>query len=95
MVYLLERINTTGFNTVLREYIQADGTVIGVSAGSLIFSDHLSGNLGLFHAKIEVHCIEGEHIGKIKYPVKGKLRLTNTCALAVQSIPDGMEIIGE
>ena len=62
--YLLERINATGFNTTLMEYIQADGAVIGVSAGSLIFSDNLPGNLGLINTKLDVHCAEGEERGK-------------------------------
>lgn len=93
--YLLERINATGFNTTLLEYIRADGQVIGVSAGSLIFSDNLSGNLGLINTKLDVHCAEGEERGKIVYPLKDNIRLTNTSALAVRNFPDGLEIIGE
>lgn len=93
--YLLERINETGFNKTLMEYIQADGLVIGVSAGSLIFSNNLSGNLGLINTKMDVHCPEGEKRGKVNYPIKDNLRLTNTCALVVRDFPDGLEIIGE
>ena len=58
--YLLDRINSTGFNTTLMEYIQDNGPVIGVSAGSLIFSNNLPGNLGLIDTKLDVHCAEGE-----------------------------------
>ena len=36
--YLLERVNATGFNHSLMEFIGKNGIVIGVSAGSLIFS---------------------------------------------------------
>lgn len=93
--YLLERINETGFNKTLMEYIQADGLVIGVSAGSLIFSNNLSDNLGLINTKMDVHCPEGEKRGKVHYPLKDNLRLTNTCALVVREFPDGLEIIGE
>lgn len=93
--YLLERINATGFHAALTEYIQADGLVIGVSAGSLIFSNNLSGNLGLIDTKLDVHCPEGEKRGKVEYPLKGNMRLTNTCALAIRDFPDGVEIIGE
>ena len=92
--YLLERVNATGFNKPLMEYIQADGLVIGVSAGSLIFCNNLSGNLGLIDTKLAVHCAEGDKAGKVAYPVKDSIRLTNTSALAVRAFPDGLEIIG-
>ena len=93
--YLLDRINSTGFNTTLMEYIQDNGLVIGVSAGSLIFSNNLPGNLGLIDTKLDVHCAEGEKKGKVEYPLKDNMRLTNTCALAVREFPNGLEIIGE
>lgn len=93
--YLLERINATGFNTALMRYIRADRPVIGVSAGSLIFSDNIPDNLGLIDTKLDVHCAEGEKKGKVAYPLKANIRLTNTCALAIRSLPDDLEIIGE
>ena len=93
--YLLDRINSTGFNTTLMEYIQDNGPVIGVSAGSLIFSNNLPGNLGLIDTKLDVHCTEGEKRGKVEYPLKDNMQLTNTCALAVRDIPNGLAIIGE
>ena len=89
--YLLERVNETGFGKTLMKYIQSDGIVIGVSAGSLIFSN----NLGLIDTKLDVHCAEGEKRGKVVYPLKENIRLTNTCALAIREIPDGLAIIGE
>ena len=92
--YLLDRINSTGFNTTLMEYIQDNGPVIGVSAGSLIFSNNLPGNLGLIDTKLAVHCVEGDKAGKVAYPVKDSIRLTDTSALAVRAFPDGLEIIG-
>lgn len=42
------------------QYIRTDGFVIGVSAGSLIFSNNLPGNLGLIDTKLDVHCAQGE-----------------------------------
>ena len=92
--YLLERINETGFNKTLMEYIQSDGLVIGVSAGSLIFSNNICDNLGLIDTKLDVHCAEGEKCGKAASPLKDNIRLTNTCALAIRDFPDGLEIIG-
>ncbi len=93
--YLLERINATGFNRSLMEYINNNGLVIGVSAGSIIFCNNLDKNLGLIDTKLDVHCITGEKRGKLTYPLKDNLKLTNTCALVIQDFPDGMEIIGE
>lgn len=93
--YLLERINDTKFNKSLMEYINGNGLVIGVSAGSLIFSNNLCDNLGLIDTKLDVHCITGERRGKLAYPLKNNVRLTNTCALVIRDFPDGMEIIGE
>ena len=93
--YLLERINDTRFNETLMEYIRSDGMVIGVSAGSLIFSNNLNQNLGLLDTRLDVHCAEGEKSGKLAYPLKENVRLTNTCALAIRDFPDGLEIIGD
>lgn len=93
--YLLERVNDTGFNKSLMEYIKGNGLVIGVSAGSLIFSNNLCDNLGLIDTKLDVHCTTGEKRGKLAYPLKNNVRLTNTCALVIRDVPDGMEIIGE
>ena len=93
--YLLERINETAFSKSLMEYINGNGLVIGVSAGSLIFSNNLHDNLGLIDTKLDVHCVTGERAGPLRYPLKENVRLTNTCALVIRSFPDGMEIIGE
>lgn len=93
--YLLERINATRFHESLMAYINDNGLVIGVSAGSLIFSNHLENNLGLIDTKLDVHCITGEKRGKVTYPLKENVKLTNTCALVIRDFPDDMEIIGE
>ena len=93
--YLLKRINDTGFNKSLTEYIKRNGLVIGVSAGSLIFSNNLPDNLGLIDTKLDVHCAAGETSGKLAYPLKHNVKLTNTCALVIRDFPNGMEIIGE
>ena len=93
--YLLERVNATGFNESLMEYIRGNGMVIGVSAGSLIFSNNLVNNLGLIDTALYVHCQNGEKIGKIDYPLKDHIKLTNTCALAIQEISNELVIIGD
>ena len=93
--YLLERINATRFHKPLTEYINDNGLIIGVSAGSLIFSNNLDNNLGLLDTKLDVHCTAGERRGKLTYPLKNNIKLTNTCALVIRDFPDGVEIIGE
>ncbi|HPF87269.1 MAG TPA: Type 1 glutamine amidotransferase-like domain-containing protein [Candidatus Limiplasma sp.] len=93
--YLLERINDTGFNATLTVYIRQGGFVIGVSAGSLIFANNLTHNLGLIDTKLEVHCAQGEKRGTVKPPLKRTMQLTNTSALFIHDLADGMEIIGE
>ena len=93
--YLLERVNATGFSTTLMEYIKQDGMVIGVSAGSLLFSNNLVGNLGLINTRLDVHCPDGEVRGKIEYPLKDNIRLTNTCALVIREFPDENAVLQE
>lgn len=93
--YLLERVNATGFQESLMEYIHDNGLVIGVSAGSLIFANNLENHLGLIDTKLDVPCMTGEKRGKLAWPLKSNVRLTNTCALVIRNLPDGMEIIGE
>lgn len=91
--YLLERINATGFHQPLLAYIHAEGLVLGVSAGSLIFANNFPGNLGLLNTKLEVHCREGEPGGKVSYPLKENIRLTDTSALVIRELPNDMKII--
>lgn len=93
--YLLERINDTNFNKSLMANIRGNGLVVGVSAGSLIFANNLPGNLGLIDTKLDVHCADGEKRGKLAYPLKDHVKLTNTGALLIRDIPNAMEIIGE
>lgn len=84
--YLLERINVTGFRGSLLDYIQENGLVLGVSAGSIIFAKNLPGNLGLLDAKLDVHCQAGEQPGP--FALKPHIQLTNDCALLL----DGEQI---
>lgn len=93
--YLLERINDTKFTESLTAYINGGGMVIGVSAGSLIFSNNLPGSLGFINTKLDVHCVSGDRKGKLSSPLKDHVKLTNTSALVIRDFPDGLEIIGE
>ena len=91
--YLLERINDTGFRDTLLTYIRDNGFVIGVSAGSIIFANNLLGNLGLLDTKLNVHCEASSYTGKVSFPLIQNMKLSNTAAILIRSIPDEAEII--
>ena len=91
--YLLERINDTGFRDTLLTYIRNGGLVIGVSAGSIIFANNLPGNLELLDTKMDVHCEISSYTGKISFPLIKNIKLSNTAAMLIRSIPDETVII--
>ena len=91
--YLLERINDTGFRNTLLDYIRDGGFVIGVSAGSIIFANNLPGNLELLDTKLDVHCEASSYTGKILFPLIENMKLSNTAAILIRSIPDEVELI--
>lgn len=93
--YLLERINDSGFRASLLAYIANNGLVLGVSAGSVIFAGNLPGNLGLLDAELSVHCKETSLLGKVSLPLQGKVELSNTAAMLITALPDGIEVIDE
>jgi len=85
--YLLKRMNENGFSKQLLQYIDEEkGTVVGVSAGSLIFADNLEGNLGLLKTTMKVHCSEEicEPIGITDIHRKETIYLGNTQALVIE-----------
>ena len=61
--YLLERINDTGFDKPLGEFISKGGVYIGVSAGAIIGAGNLPNNLGYIKATISVHMQDGMEDG--------------------------------
>lgn len=91
--YLLSRINDTGFRDSLLAYIRDGGLVLGVSAGSLIFARNLPGNLGLVDARMDVHCASSSLAGPVAFPLPEHIRLSNTAAMLIRSIPDGVTVI--
>ena len=93
--YLLERVNDTGFRDTLLSYIRDGGFVIGVSAGSIIFANNLPvpGNLELLDTKLDVHCETSSYTGSVSFPLIENMKLSNTGAILIWSIPDKTEII--
>ncbi len=70
-----------------------NGFVIGVSAGSIVFANNLPGNLELLDMKLDVHCNSSSYTGKVSFPLIENMKLSNTAALLIRSIPDEAEII--
>ena len=54
--YLLSRINEIGFNNQLLDFINHNGIVVGVSAGSMIFANNMPGSLSVIKQRLDVHC---------------------------------------
>jgi peptidase E len=57
--YPLERINDTGFNQSLTQYIDNGGVYVGVSAGSWIATNNVSNGLGWLH-QLYFRCAQGD-----------------------------------
>lgn len=92
--YLLSRINEINFGKTLMKYMHDDKIVLGVSAGSIIFANNHPENIGLINTELNVHCADGDKTGKIDYPLKSNIRLTDATALVIRDIPNSIEIIG-
>lgn len=84
--YLLERINEQGFNVVLKEYIKADGIVVGVSAGSIIMAQNLENNMGLINCILKVHCKTGSKAGHLDALTGQEISLTDRQAIYLTDI---------
>ena len=63
--YLLDRINATGFNVSLKNFVDNGGVYVGVSAGSMIATNNLPNNLGLINCTLSVHEESGSKVGII------------------------------
>ena len=63
--YLLDRINDTGFNEPLMEFINNGGIYVGVSAGSIVAANNLSNSLKLINCTLSVHMPDGTKTGII------------------------------
>jgi len=81
--YLLRRINESGFDKRLKDFIEQGGVVVGVSAGSIIFANNLENNLGLLQCALKVHCAddECEKAGYYTECVKENINLGNKQAI--------------
>ena len=83
--YLLKRINETGFNEILKKYIENGGIYIGVSAGSIIMANNLHDNLGYLNCKLDVHGNEGIKIGKFDPKDYSYIKLPDNKAIIIKN----------
>jgi peptidase E len=82
--YLLERINDTGFNNVLHEYINNGGIYIGVSAGSCVVAGNYADNLGYLKARLFVHTETGTSLGEFDNETTKQIALTDSQAVLIR-----------
>ena len=82
--YLLERINATGFNAVLTNWVAHGGVYVGVSAGSWVAAGNLDNNLGFLHAELAVHTKTDTASGIFDNASMLKIKLKNGSAVLIQ-----------
>ena len=93
--YLLDRINETGFDATLKQYIAGSGMVLGVSAGSIIFANNLPRSLGLLDTRLFVHCGQGDQPQTLAFPLQNETRFSDTAAIVIRDIPDDCRLIDQ
>ena len=81
--YLLERINDTGFNKPLVEYISSGGVYVGVSAGSIIATNDLPNSLKLINCTLSVHMSIGTKSGVINTDENPHIDLTDNNVILI------------
>lgn len=80
-LYLLERINDTGFNQSIKQYVDNGGVYVGVSAGSIVATNNLPQNLGLVNCTLGVHKMSGTKSGTVDISNNPHIDLTGNNVL--------------
>lgn len=81
--YLLDRINATGFNVPLKNFVNNGGVYVGVSAGSMIATNNLPNNLGLINCTLSVHEESGSKVGIIDVSENPHIALKDSNAILI------------
>ena len=89
--YLLERINATGFNKSLIEYIDKGGVYVGVSAGSVVAANNLPDSLNLINCTLSVHMPCGTKSGIINVSENPHIDLTDDRVILI--LDDKCEVL--
>jgi peptidase E len=82
-VYLLERINETGFNESLAHFVEKGGVYVGVSAGAIVGAANLPNNLGYLNATLNVHMQDGMADGVFDNQATAHINLKNDKAILI------------
>ena len=84
--YLLRRIHEAHFDKELESFIEHEGVVVGVSAGSMIFADDMPDNLGLLRCALDVHCSKDtcDKAGQYSLSRTERIRLGNEQAIVFE-----------
>lgn len=81
--YLIKRINDTGFNITLKDYVNNMGVYVGVSAGSLVAVNNVPDNLGLLNCTLSVHMKQGHPKGIIDEKNNPHIDLSSGTAIVI------------
>lgn len=81
--YLLERINKTGFNKSINEFINNGGIYVGVSAGSMVATNNLPDSLQFINCTLSVHMLSGTGIGVINTIENPHIDLTDNNVILI------------
>ena len=81
----MERINKTGFNLPLNEFVNNGGVYVGVSAGSWVASGNFTDSLGYLKASLNVHAKTGTMVGTFDNDIVTKIDLTDKNAVAISN----------
>jgi len=79
--YLLEKMIKIGFDKLLLRFFENNGIYIGVSAGSIVMSENLEGNLGYLRCKLKVHQNTGTKDGRFSNDDFEEISLTDNQAI--------------
>jgi dipeptidase E len=91
--YLLDRINDTGFNKPLGEFVDNGGVYVGVSAGSIIATNEFPDSLKLINCTLSVHADNGTKTGDIEVYAHPHIDLKDGNAIFI--LGDKYQIVGE
>ena len=94
--FLMQAVNKTGFDSKIKDYLNKDGLIIGVSAGAMIFANCTRKSLKYLRAYLEVHVEpKGKCIKRGIYLTRRlrRIRLGNEQAIVVKNDKE-FEVVG-
>jgi len=83
-LHLLGKMIKIGFDKLLLRFFENNGIYIGVSAGSIVMSENLEGNLGYLRCMLKVHQNVGTKNGRFSNDDFEEISLTDNQAIILQ-----------